>query len=292
VYDPYTEAQTILILPGITNHSDYRIGGIDFSLFTSSIFIGAAASLPFSTSGVNRTGNNKLIRYDTSTNSTTYIVNLETAQDAIYNETGQKVNGFQDMAEDSQGNAYFIATFGGVVVKIDTEGNVGQFYTPPTPFDASAISYTEIAYLAGINKFVVADSSIPGFVSFDSTLNTSTPAVIPITSSSVSSFPIDREYYVFDALYATPKYNDTFLLVSEVGDQVLVFTSQDGWLSGVFKGAVNNTAFGTGGQHTWIVQIGEESIFLGEFFNYDVPKNRSSFPMFDITDLVEELVTA
>jgi len=28
---------------------------------------------------------------------------------------------------------------------------------------------------------------------------------------------------------------------------------------------VNNTAFGTGGQLTWTVQMGEESI-LGEFF--------------------------
>jgi hypothetical protein len=63
-------------------------------------------------------------------------------------------------------------------------------------------------------------------------------------------------------------------------------------LSAVFKGAVNNTAFGTGGQPAWTVQIGEESIFLGKFFNYDVPKNRTSFPMIDMTNLVEELVTA
>jgi len=33
-------------------------------------------------------------------------------------------------------------------------------------------------------------------------------------------------------------------------------------------------------------------VFLGEFFNYDVPKNRTSFPMIEITDLVEELVNA
>jgi hypothetical protein len=59
---------------------------------------------------------------------------------------------------------------------------------------------------------------------------------------------------------------ETVLLVSEdVGNQVLVFTSQDEWLSATFKGAVNNTAFGTGGQLTWTVQMGEESI-LGEFF--------------------------
>jgi len=147
VYDPYTQAQTILAFPGITNNTNYRIGGIEFSLFTSSIFIGAAASLPFSPSGANRTANNNLIWYDTSTNSTTYIVDLKPVQDAIYNETGQQVNSFQDMAEDSQGNAYFIATFGGVVVKIDTEGDVGQFYTPPTPVDASAISYTGLRIL-------------------------------------------------------------------------------------------------------------------------------------------------
>jgi hypothetical protein len=129
-------------------------------------------------------------------------------------------------------------------------------------------------------------------VSFNPTLNTSTLTVISTTSSSVSSFPVEGEYYVFDAVYA-PKYNDTVLLVSEdVGDQVLVFIYQDKWLSAVFKGAVNNTAFGTGGQPIWTVQIGEGCIFLGEFFNYDVPKNRSSFPMIDITDLVEELVTA
>jgi hypothetical protein len=153
-YDPYTQAQTILTFPSITNNTDYRIGGIDFSPFTSSIFIGAAASLPFFTSGANRTGNNKLIRYDTSTNSTIYIVDLKTVQDAIYNQTGQQVNGFQDMVEDAQGNAYFIASFGGVVVKIDSDGNVGQFYTPPTPFDASAILYTRIAYVARGNKLV------------------------------------------------------------------------------------------------------------------------------------------
>jgi hypothetical protein len=138
-----------LTFPGITHNTDYRIGGIDFSLFTSSIFIGAAASLPFSSSGANRTGNNKLIQYDTSTNSTTYILNLEIIQDAIYDETRQQVNGFQDMAEDLQGNAYFIATFGGVVVKIDTEGNLGKFI-PIQPFDASAISYTRVTYLRGV----------------------------------------------------------------------------------------------------------------------------------------------
>jgi hypothetical protein len=80
VYDPYTQSQSLLALPGITNDTDYRIGGIAFSPFTSSIFIGAAASLPLSTFGANRTGNNKLIRYDTSTNSTTYIVDLETVK--------------------------------------------------------------------------------------------------------------------------------------------------------------------------------------------------------------------
>jgi hypothetical protein len=95
---------------------------------------------------------------------------------------------------------------------------------------------------------VVADISILGLVNFDPTINTSTPTVIPITSSSASSFPIEGEYYVFDAVYAPPKYNDTALLVSEDGgDQVLVFTSQDERLSAVFKGAMNNTAFGMGG---------------------------------------------
>ena len=140
VYDPYRQTSELITIPGITGNSDYTVTGIDYDGMGSMYFAATSltafqATTSGNTSLANFTGPNSIIRYDTNARKISWVSDLVPIHNEILQRTGKLVTGFQDMAEDDQGNAFVIASFGSIIVKIDRSGTPRLALHPHTKAD-------------------------------------------------------------------------------------------------------------------------------------------------------------
>ncbi|KAL1872722.1 hypothetical protein Daus18300_004268 [Diaporthe australafricana] len=298
VYDPYTATYDILSFDGITDLDPYHISGIDYDASTKSIMISANSGDPFVTSGANMTGANKVIRYDTTTNSVAYTADLAdfTSQLQLGNQTG---GGYQDFAEDTDGNAYVPAVFHVPgIAKITKDGEVSSWYVGE-PSTSSKYIYLGVVHHEATNKLLVTAPYLGTFVSFD--VGSSSPAPTNIT---MTGWPADGSYspsdLECDGLLNPARYNRDVLLCSENGLQaVTLWASQDGFETAEYIGQVadnSTTDIATYGSPTATVQVENSIYFSHEYFHdlglFDVAGNRSTFPFVDATAQFDELVQA
>ncbi|KKY32534.1 putative tri14-like protein [Diaporthe ampelina] len=296
VYDPYTSTYDILTFDGITDTDPYHISGIDYDASTGSMLISANSGTPFVTSGTDMTGSNKIIRYDTNTNSVAYTVDLAdfTAQLAVGNVTG---GGIQDLAEDPCGNTFVPSVFHVPgISKITKDGSVSSWYIGE-PSGTSSFVYLGIVYHEASNKLIVTASYLGTFVSFD--VDSDSPAPANIT---MNDRPADGSYpgLECDGLINPARYNRDVLLCSENGMQaVTLWATDDNFTSVKYIGQVvdnSTTEIATWGSPTATVEVGNTIYISNEYFHdlneYDVPGNRSSFSFVDATAQFDAVVTA
>ena len=296
VYDPYTSTYDILTFDGITDTDPYHISGIDYDASTGSMLISANSGTPFVTSGTDMTGSNKIIRYDTNTNSVAYTVDLAdfTAQLAVGNVTG---GGIQDLAEDPCGNTFVPSVFHVPgISKITKDGSVSSWYIGE-PSGTSSFVYLGIVYHEASNKLIVTASYLGTFVSFD--VDSDSPAPTNIT---MNDRPADGSYpgLECDGLINPARYNRDVLLCSENGMQaVTLWATDDNFTSVKYIGQVvdnSTTEIATWGSPTATVEVGNTIYISNEYFHdlneYDVPGNRSSFSFVDATAQFDAVVTA
>lgn len=296
VYDPYTSTYDILTFDGITDTDPYHVSGIDYDASTGSILISANSGNPFVTSGSDMTGANKVIRYDTETNSVAYTADLAdfSAQLLAGNQTG---GGFQDFAEDPSGNAYVPAVFHvPAIAKIAKDGSVSSWYTGQ-PSTTSSYIYLGIIYHEATNKLIVTAPYLSTFVSFDVGSDSPTP-----TNITMNDRPADGSYpgLECDGLINPARYNRDVLLCSENGLQAItLWATTDDFASVKYIGQVvdnSTTEIATWGSPTATVEI-ENTIYISnEYFHdmneFDVAGNRSSFSFVDATAQFDAVVTA
>lgn len=296
IYDPYTSSYEILEFDGITNTDPYHVSGIDYDASTGSILISANSGNPFVTSGSNMTGPNKIIRYDTNTNSVAYTADLAdfTAELAAGNVTG---GGFQDFAEDPSGNAYVPTVFHVPgIAKITKDGSISSWYIGE-PSTTSSYIYLGIIYHEATNKLIVTAPYLSTFVSFD--VGSDSPAPTNIT---MNGRPADGSYpgLECDGLINPARYNRDVLLCSENGLQAItLWGTTDDFTSVEYIGQVvdnSTTEIATWGSPTATVEIGKTIYISNEFFHdlneFDVAGNRSSFPFVDATAQFDAIVAA
>lgn len=296
VYDPYTSTYDILAFDGITDTDPYHVSGIDYDASTGSILISANSGNPFVTSGSDMTGANKIIRYDTNTNSVAYTVDLAdfTAQLAVGNATG---GGFQDFAEDPAGNTYVPTVFHvPAISKITKDGSLSSWYIGE-PSTTSSYIYLGIVYHEATNKLIVTAPYLSTFVSFD--VGSDSPAPANIT---MNDRPADGSYpgLQCDGLINPARYNRDVLLCSENGLQAItLWATSDNFTSLNYIGQVvdnSTTDIATWGSPTATVEIGNSIYISNEYFHdmneFDVAGNRSSFPFVDATAQFDAVVTA
>lgn len=296
VYDPYTSTYDILTFDGITDTDPYHVSGIDYDASTGSILISANSGNPFVTSGSDMTGANKIIRYDTNTNSVAYTVDLAdfTAQLAVSNATG---GGFQDFAEDPAGNTYVPTVFHvPAISKITKDGSLSSWYIGE-PSTTSSYIYLGIVYHEATNKLIVTAPYLSTFVSFD--VSSDSPAPTNIT---MNDRPADGSYpgLQCDGLINPARYNRDVLLCSENGLQAItLWATSDNFTSLNYIGQVvdnSTTDIATWGSPTATVEIGNSIYISNEYFHdmneFDVAGNRSSFPFVDATAQFDAVVTA
>lgn len=296
VYDPSTSTYDILTFDGITDTDPYHVSGIDYDASTGSILISANSGTPFVTSGSNMTGANKVIRYDTATNSIAYTADLAdfTSQLAIGSETG---GGYQDFAVDPSGNAYVPTVFHvPAISKITKDGSVSSWYIGE-PSDTSSYVYLGIVYHEATNKLIITAPYLGNFVSFD--VSSDSPAPTNIT---MNNRPADGSYpgLECDGLLNPARYNRDVLLCSENGLQAItLWATTDNFTTVDYIGQVvdnSTTDIATWGSPTATVEIGSTIYISNEYFHdlneFDVAGNRSSFPFVDATAQFDAIVTA
>ncbi|KAF4778486.1 hypothetical protein HER10_EVM0005685 [Colletotrichum scovillei] len=297
VYDPYKATYDILSFDGITGVDPYHVSGIDYDATTQSILISANSGEPFVTSGSNMTGGNKVIRWDTNTNSAAYTVDLAdfTSKLAINNSTG---GGYQDFAEDKEGNTYVPSVFHvPAIAKITKDGELSSWYIGE-PSSSSKYMYLGIIFHEASNKLVITAPYLGTFLSFD--VGSSSPAPTNVSMT----WPADGSYTASDlecdGLLNPARYNRDVLLCSENGLQAItLWASKDGFASVEYIGKVmdnSTTDIATWGSPTATVQI-QNSIYIShEYFHdlneFDVAGNRSTFPFVDATADFDKLVLA
>ncbi|KAK1447161.1 hypothetical protein CMEL01_09000 [Colletotrichum melonis] len=297
VYDPYKATYDILSFDGITGVDPYHVSGIDYDATTQSILISANSGEPFVTSGSNMTGGNKVIRWDTNTNSAAYTVDLAdfTSKLAIENSTG---GGYQDFAEDKEGNTYVPSVFHvPAIAKITKDGELSSWYIGE-PSSSSKYMYLGIIFHEASNKLVITAPYLGTFLSFD--VGSSSPAPTNVSMT----WPTDGSYTASDlecdGLLNPARYNRDVLLCSENGLQAItLWASKDGFASVEYIGKVmdnSTTDIATWGSPTATVQI-QNSIYIShEYFHdlneFDVAGNRSTFPFVDATADFDKLVLA
>ncbi|KAK1658204.1 hypothetical protein BDP55DRAFT_773500 [Colletotrichum godetiae] len=297
VYDPYKATYNILSFDGITGVDPYHVSGIDYDATTKSILISANSGEPFVTSGSNMTGGNKVIRWDTNTNSAAYTVDLAdfTSKLAIDNSTG---GGYQDFAEDKDGNAYVPSVFHvPAIAKITKAGELSSWYIGE-PSSSSKYMYLGIIFHEATNKLVITAPYLGTFLSFD--VGSSSPAPTNISMT----WPADGSYTASDlecdGLLNPVRYNRDILLCSENGLQAItLWASKDGFESVQYIGKVmdnSTTDIATWASPTATVQIGNSIYISHEYFHdlneFDVAGNRSTFPFVDATADFDKLVLA
>ncbi|XPT04368.1 hypothetical protein M3J09_013447 [Ascochyta lentis] len=301
VYDVYTTKHQVLTFPGITHTDPYHIAGIDYDASNGAMFFTANSGSGFATNGVDLSGPQKIIKWDTTAMKTIYTADLATVQEQYNSTFGHAIAGFQDMAEDSAGNSYVPVSFGGYcIAKIALDGTATPFYmSNETAKNATAqpYIYSGLVSLPSQNKLLVSDSQRGTFVTFDT--KSESPVPTPIT---ISNLPSNYSSVACDGTITPTRYtNQRIVLCADdtLGGNgaIVVFSSKDHWASAKYLGIIYNTDSRTKGFYTTTAVEITDSIYLSSMPftdgpTFDTAGNRSSFPLIDITNQVDLLVKA
>lgn len=212
-------------------------------------------------------------------------------------QLGSPFAGFQESAEDKDGNAYFIATFGNLIIKVDPRGNPTKFYSPePEEIDARAYGFGS-AFVTQENVLVVCDAVSDAFVLFD--LSSSTPSQ-PIFAPPTGAPADAKSVLECDSLIAPARYEDKVALCTYTLDEqyskhgiITVWVSSDGWRTSRYVGLIENE-YGQSPDvwSTASLATSDRIYSLSSSLPYDAGEfpETNSTTLVDITERVDRLV--
>ncbi|KAF7952465.1 uncharacterized protein EAE97_001962 [Botrytis byssoidea] len=105
-FDLFTADHQVLTFPGITHTKPYHMAGVDYDVHSGAMFFTATSGLAFETNGGDLSGPQKVTKWDTTAMEAVYIADLAPFQEQYESAFGHVTAGFQDIAEDSNGNSY------------------------------------------------------------------------------------------------------------------------------------------------------------------------------------------
>ncbi|KAL7913108.1 hypothetical protein GGI35DRAFT_491336 [Trichoderma velutinum] len=290
VYDPYRDEYEEIVIPGITGNDDYAISGVDYDgmgsmYFAASSYTAFVATTSGNAALANFTGPNRVIRYDTNDRTIDWNTDLVPLQKQVFQRTGKQITGFQDMAEDGQGNTYVIGTFGQIIIKINKNGTPQVWYEPKNINDTLASG----GIVRSGNKIVINDRVTPGLITFDINESKGVPVHL-----HPKGFPADYAAGG-DGLLLPSKYGGKVILWSDDFYGNRVIGSKDNWKTAEYLGlaAMDQTLSKQGGYTTATFEIGQTIYSLTEFFQPTrALKPQQKWLMVDTTEQVDELVKA
>ncbi|KAH6661472.1 hypothetical protein F5X68DRAFT_226122 [Plectosphaerella plurivora] len=287
-YDPYkNEVVEVIEFPGITRtpEAGVFVAGLDIDKRTGlvSILANAAAAFMQQPAGSNVSGSNLVMLWDPKTKKELYRVNLTETTQGQY-------GGFADLEQDPHGNVYVNSMFPGSILKLDkfngrNPPKVTEWFLRQ-PRDNTIDGFGGIA--AKDWTLLTHDNGNGELLKFDMRSSSGSPVVIPVSGN--------HTFFDSDALALPEKYKGTVLLIAG-GPGIRVFRSKNGkWDTAEYLGTVAKTSFGLPPNYlaTAAVQVGDGlNMVVLQTGDNPVPTeagNRTSFPFYDITDRVEQLL--
>lgn len=290
MYDPYRQESEVITFPGITGNDDYTITGIDYDgmgsmYFAATSYTAFIATTTGNQSLANFTGPNSIIRYDTNARKIRWITDLVPIQEEIFQRTGKLVTGFQDMAEDDQGNTYVIGSFGSIIIKINKNGTPRIWYEPKNINDTLASG----GIVRSGDKLVINDRLAPGLLTFDICEPEGRLVYV-----HPEGFPANYTGGT-DGLLLPSKYDGKVILWSDDFYGTRVIGSKNNWKTAEYLGLalMDSDLSSQGGYTTGSFEVGQTIYSLTEFFQLGrTVKPKKEFLMVDMTKQVDELVKA
>ncbi|CAK7210940.1 hypothetical protein SCUCBS95973_000962 [Sporothrix curviconia] len=296
IYDPYIDDfVAILEFPNVTRTGTEHIGGVTWDRFSSLITILVDSAAPWATAGADVSGTNLLLKWDPSTQTTLWTVNLTETTRGAY-------GGFQDIETDKRGNTYVVGTYPASILRVSANGSdVVPWYGPPQTANTTVPGLGGLVALGPEGNLLLANDAGNGSI-----YRLDTRAQLaPRTLAQVPIRP-DVRYNDTDAIYAPPLYNGTVLLVASHAAGIQVLVSRDGsWSTAEHLGTIPNPLRGTpgavadatkGSVVTAAVQAGPNAVYIIDDWLADtwvegeVAGSRTQFPMPDITAQIDALL--
>jgi hypothetical protein len=290
-YDPYTKGFEIIKFSNITGNDDYLLSGVDYNSKTGNIYISANARAAFFSNGANLDGPNTLIEYNPKKRHVTKRIDMESTISQVENHVGQAIGGFQDQAEDSDGNVYYMSTWGNVILKAKRNGHVSPFYIPPADqFNSSAPGFGGIAICG--STLLVSDAISQSFFKFDLQHPNTKPSSI-----QPAGLPSSQPVLLCDSVYLPERYGKSVAICASdfafgVGG-LTVYSSTDGWRSINYLGSIlNDFIQSPNGTATATFEATGTIYAVVAYIHSTTGEQPSSsnFPFVDITKRVHELV--
>ncbi|KAH6696466.1 hypothetical protein BKA61DRAFT_683166 [Leptodontidium sp. MPI-SDFR-AT-0119] len=295
--DLATGEETLLKFPGISGNPVYHVSGIEFNRAQGAMYFSANNGGAFSSKGVDRTGPNHLIKWDTYQDKVAWVADLSPITAEIHALTGYEFNGFQDMAQDLAGNTYIMTAFGHSIAKITPDGKPSLWYYNKNPTPSSDVGFVPPGNLAlgwnGIfsidNTLVLPDVITSKLWTFDTTAKIAAPKLV-----APKNLPINSKL-ACDRSYPPPMFNGEIFLCSNDFNGTAVYYSSDCWKSAEYLGLVPSKYDGiptASAQISNSLYSNNEYLFDLGLFDIQPGGNRSVFPFQDITSPVKALYAA
>ncbi|KAL9046287.1 MAG: hypothetical protein Q9214_000842 [Letrouitia sp. 1 TL-2023] len=302
-YDPYTSATQVIEFPGISYNKEYLICGIDYSPATETLYISANARAPWwnpgsDTMGWNLTGPNRLIHYSPLNASVLWTADVDPLVETTERRLGALIGGFQDIAEDRDGNAYAAISWSNIILKLDGRGRASKFYEPAqADMDTRTYGFGGWFVSSEDNALVLSDGVSHRFARFD----LSGPDPAEPTWSAPANHPEGYATALWcDSLVVLKGFGEKVALCADVFDQMIaphgiiaVYYSEDGWRSSEYIGAVPvEFEQAPGAWSTATFEALGRSYALMSALPYELGRfpEVEKTPLVDITDQISQLL--
>lgn len=242
------------------------------------MYIIAGPAAVWETKGKDVSGDSFLIQYDLAKQKFNFSANLTSVANGLYGAQ-------QDIAQDSNGNSYVVGTYPSSILKVSPNGKSITAWYEETGVPTTVHGYSGIVSCANAPIIIVSDSEKGQLYRFDTRAAKGTPTLIPLQADAA---PIGQS---LDGGYLPALFKDTVFLATDNVQGTVVIQSKDGlWKSAVKVGVIPNRLASIGGTPTATVQIDGRIYVVTEFFGDAVPRTRTDFPLYDITDEITALL--
>ncbi|OXV06020.1 hypothetical protein Egran_06212 [Elaphomyces granulatus] len=283
--DLSTGEEEVLTFPDISENHTYHVSGVQYDRKTGAMYFSANNGIAFSSNGADLTGPNRFIKYNTSTDRVVFITDMDSVVAQLNALTGYQYNGFQDMAEDLAGNAYYVTSLGPSIFKVTPDGTPSIFFYLPPKFINGTVQSNWGGIFSVGNILVSLDNFNGKMFRLDTTAK---DPFKDYTTYSLADSPVQVHC---DRTYPPPMFDGKIVLCSNDGNGTYVLYSNDLWQSAKYLGLAASPNYG--GIPTASCQIANSLYTNTEYFldgvTFDKVGNRTDFPFTDITQKVLQL---
>ncbi|KAK9443348.1 TRI14-like protein [Metarhizium brunneum] len=297
VWDPTNNVIESIIEFPETNKTEYHASGIEVEAKTGLLSAIINPGAAFDTSGVDISGDSFLYKIDMKTKKWLWRKNVSKPTEGRY-------GGCQEAIHDRHHNTFVLCTYPGAIIKVSADGKTATSWyesnymkpgeTPQRPGLTGGVSKDDF--------LLAVDDESHKLLRFDMREEKGNPVVVKIGNDEDVGLGLD-------GAYLPPKYDGQVLLVTSESKEINVIISNDNWKTAEKAGVIKNTYFdnpeNNRGFSVSTVQIGEGNdapiYSINEYFldaqdasKPTVPgtlaKDRSEFPLQDITKAVDDIV--